>query len=221
MILFKRSSLLPISVFVLTFCGIMFFATGVAGARKTPYNATQDYVDKVMQVFQKHNVCSKKKISREKQQAIREELSQMAKKIFDFEYMCRKAVGPYWRVFTEKQRKQAVRLFSKLLETNYFDKMMEQLQDIRDLKRENIQVKNQEMLSSEKALVKSIIYYQDKKYPVNYIMRIKDDQWRIYDVEIEGVSLVNNYSSQFREILSRNKPRGFLQKLQDKVAEEE
>ncbi|GEM_PF-3520368 len=215
----KRTFLLKTITLVLGFCFMVILSSGVGLAKKeSPYNATQHYIDDVMQLFQEYEICSEKKIGPEEKKALRKDLSKMAAKIFDYDYMCRKAVGPYWRVFTDKQRKQAVKLFTELLEENYFGKLLKHMQEIQRLCGENIRVMGQEMLSSDKAVVRSIIVYGDKEYPVNYNMRKKAGKWQIYNVVIEGVSLIKNYSSQFREILGRNKPKAFLQKLQDKVA---
>jgi phospholipid transport system substrate-binding protein len=48
----------------------------------------------------------------------------------------------------------------------------------------------------------------------------KDDAWRVYDVKVEGVSLVKNYRSQFREILSKESPDQLIERLKEKVAEQ-
>ena len=214
---YKRTFLLKTTTLVLGFCCMVIFSSSAGLAKESPYNATQHYINNVMQLFLDYDICSEKKIGPEEKKALRRDLSKMAGKIFDFDYMCRKAVGPYWRVFTDKQRDQAVSLFTELLEENYFGKLLEHMQEIKRLCGENIRVTGQEMLSSDKAVVKSIIVYGDNEYPVNYIMHEKAGKWQIYNVVIEGVSLIENYSSQFREILGRNKPKAFLQKLQDKV----
>lgn len=214
---YKRVFSQAIFALVLIICCMFLFSGNMALAKKSPYNATKDYIDEVMQKFLDSDVCSKEKMTTEKKQALRDDLSQMADKIFDFEYMCRKAVGPYWRAFTDEQRKRAVSLFTELLENNYFGKLLEHMEEIQDLCRENFRVTGQEMLSSNKAVVHSFIVYRDKKYPVDYIMRDDDGEWQIYNVDIEGVSFLDNYSSQFRDMLGRKKPEVFLEKLENKV----
>ena len=56
-----------------------------------------------------------------------------------------------------------------------------------------------------------------REIPVYYRMHNKDGQWRVYDVVIEGVSLVNNYRTQFREILANNPPEYLLDTMRKKV----
>jgi phospholipid transport system substrate-binding protein len=62
-----------------------------------------------------------------------------------------------------------------------------------------------------------IITKDNKKVPLFYRMTDKSGQWRVYDVVIEGVSMVKNYRGQFREILSKKKPEDLLQTLRKKV----
>ena len=54
--------------------------------------------------------------------------------------------------------------------------------------------------------------------PIKYSMKLSKGVWRVYDVNIEGVSLIKNYRSQFAKILNKNKPEYLIQRLRDKVA---
>lgn len=195
---------------------VFFLFTAVAEAEKKPSCAIQTYIDKVLEVFQNYNL-DKKKLSPETKKALKKDLSQTAEKIFDFDHMTRKCVGPYWRIFTEKQRKQAVSLFTDLLEEKYFAKMQDQLHKVQDWDQENIQVVEEKKLTPKKAFVKTLVFYKNQKFPVNYRLRLASNNWRIYNVIIEGVSLVKNYSSQFREVLARKRPEEFLNQLRNKL----
>ena len=64
-----------------------------------------------------------------------------------------------------------------------------------------------------------IITTDNKKVPLFYRMTQKGDQWRVYDVVIEGVSMIKNYRGQFRDILSKKKPEELLQTLREKTKE--
>ena len=57
-----------------------------------------------------------------------------------------------------------------------------------------------------------------KKIPLNYRMIEKDGKWRVYDVVIEGISMVKNYRGQFREILSKKKPEDLIETLKKKTS---
>ena len=71
------------------------------------------------------------------------------------------------------------------------------------------------------AEVKTQIVRATVQIPVNYRM-LKDGEghWRVYDVIVEGVSLVKNYRTQFASILSKDKPAQLIQRLNDKLAEQ-
>jgi phospholipid transport system substrate-binding protein len=67
--------------------------------------------------------------------------------------------------------------------------------------------------------VKTVVITSDKKIPVDYALLEKDGGWQVYDARIEGVSLVQNYRSQFNDIMIRNSPEGLLEILRKRVQE--
>ncbi len=56
---------------------------------------------------------------------------------------------------------------------------------------------------------------------MDYSLKKKNDQWRVYDVKVEGVSLVKNYRTQFNDILRKEKPAELIERLKSKVAEQD
>jgi phospholipid transport system substrate-binding protein len=70
------------------------------------------------------------------------------------------------------------------------------------------------------AVVKTFIVSARNRIPVDYSLIQKGDTWRVYDVKVEGVSLVKNYRSQFKEILSKESPDELIERLKQKVAEQ-
>jgi phospholipid transport system substrate-binding protein len=57
-----------------------------------------------------------------------------------------------------------------------------------------------------------------KKIPLDYRLVLKDGKWRVYDVIIEGISMVKNYRDQFRDILAKDSPEQVLKMLREKVS---
>jgi len=84
---------------------------------------------------------------------------------------------------------------------------------------EKVSFDKETMLSDDKAEVQSNIITSSKTIPMDYRMILHNAQWKVYDVIIEGVSLVKNYRSQFKEILARNPPEKLLKLLREKTAE--
>ena len=75
------------------------------------------------------------------------------------------------------------------------------------------------MLSENKAEGQTKIITKSTEIPINYRVYLKDGQWRVYDVIIEGISLIQNYRTQFREILANNPPEEVLKILREKTGE--
>jgi phospholipid transport system substrate-binding protein len=71
------------------------------------------------------------------------------------------------------------------------------------------------------AIVKTLIVTDQNKIPVDYSLKEKDGRWRVYDVKVEGVSLIKNYRTQFNDILRKEKPAELIERLKAKVAEQE
>jgi phospholipid transport system substrate-binding protein len=106
-----------------------------------------------------------------------------------------------------------VTLFEKLLQSIYADRILAYTHEKIEFGKETELRKGQEEVESY------IITTDNKKVPLFYRMTNKSGQWRVYDVVIEGISMVKNYRGQFREILSTKKPEDLLQTLREKTKE--
>ncbi len=139
-----------------------------------------------------------------------EMLVQVGESLFDFNDVTRLAVGRYWKSFTNEQRHEFRDLFSQLLQKIYMDK-------IQSYNGEPVVFDKETMLSPTKAKVNTYILWNGKEVPLDYMLRFKHDEWRVYDVIVEGVSLVKNYRSQFDSILSKNPPSVLLEQVRNKI----
>jgi phospholipid transport system substrate-binding protein len=141
------------------------------------------------------------------------EISNIINEVFDWQELSRRTLGREWKKFSPDQQKEFVTLFEKLLEGIYADRILAYTQ-------EKIEFGKETELKKGRVEVESYIITTDnKKVPLFYRMTNKSGQWRVYDVVIEGVSMVKNYRGQFRQILSTKKPEDLLQTLRDKVKE--
>ena len=115
---------------------------------------------------------------------------------FNFDEMSRRALGVNWKKRTPQEKQEFISVFKELLENSYASK-------IEGYKGEKI-VYGQEVQDLPFAEVRTnIVTTKGEQYAVNYRVLKEGTEWRIYDIVIEGVSLVNNYRSQFTEMLSR------------------
>ncbi|HEX9191467.1 MAG TPA: ABC transporter substrate-binding protein [Candidatus Deferrimicrobiaceae bacterium] len=129
---------------------------------------------------------------------------------FAFDEMARRSLGAYWKDRTPQERQEFVKLFTDLLENSYAGK-------IEGYKGEKITY-GKETSDPPYAEVRTTISNpQGQEYSVDYRLLKGGERWRVYDVVIEGVSLVNNYRSQFAGILQKSPFDELTKKLRETV----
>ena len=132
----------------------------------------------------------------EKRLERREKLRKVLYAEFDFVAMSRGAVGRPWRKFSKEQKKRFIPLFRHLLENTYMD-------TIERYKGEDVRFIKEVEQSKNVVRVDSIVRSKGAEFKVSYQMRRRDQAWKVFNVIIEGVSVVSNYRAQFRQILRR------------------
>lgn len=141
------------------------------------------------------------------------EIRNIINEVFDYTELSRRTLGREWPKFNPEQQKEFVDLFAELLENVYADRILAYTH-------EEIEFDKETELKPGRVEVESYIITTDnKRVPLFYRLTDKSGSWRVYDVVIEGVSMVKNYRGQFREILSKKKPEELLQTLREKVKE--
>lgn len=130
---------------------------------------------------------------------------------FDYREMAKLSLGPTWHQISAGQKDEFVRLFAELLEASYADKIVKYAQRVRIDYTGEIPMGN-------RAEVRTVVVKPNDRIPLNYRLIREDGTWKVYDVIIEGVSLVSNYRSQFRRIIHRSSYADLVQRLKNKVA---
>lgn len=138
-----------------------------------------------------------------------QEIEAEADNLFDFVELSKRTLGLNWNRFTQDQRKEFVQLFRSRLRDAYVDK-------ITAYANEQVNFTKEVPLSETTVEVQSVVVRKNGQTPVNYRVIKKGNDWKIYDVVIEGVSLISNYNTQFREILADNPPEKLLETLRKK-----
>jgi phospholipid transport system substrate-binding protein len=133
-----------------------------------------------------------------------------AEKLFDFVELSKRTLGLNWNKFTPEQRKEFVELFKTILKDAYVEK-------ITAYTNEQVNFTKEVSLSEDTVEVQSSVVTKSGQVPIYYRVLKKENEWKVYDVVIEGVSLINNYRTQFREILGNNPPEKLLETLRKKV----
>jgi len=138
----------------------------------------------------------------------RDKILSLIKNRFDFREMSRRVLGKTWRKIDNQERDRFTALMTKLLENVYIGKLESYSgQEIEFVA---------EKIKGQRAQVTTLVENGDIKIPVHYIMRKTESKWMVYDINIEGVSLVRNYKEQFKSILRKDDYQGLVKVLEDK-----
>jgi phospholipid transport system substrate-binding protein len=136
----------------------------------------------------------------------------IANEIFDFSEIARRSLGRYWQPLSEPQRTEFVGLFGDLLERSYISKI--------ELYGGEKIVYSGERVEADLATVSTRIMTKNgTEVPVDYRLFKRGDRWMIYDVSVEGISLVSNYRTQFNKIIQTNGFNGLVEKMKTKQTE--
>jgi phospholipid transport system substrate-binding protein len=186
---------------------LLLAPSGVWGAGE-PTDRIRGAIDRAIGILKDPQLQGPEKRERRKELLRRE-----IEPAFDFEEMSRRSLGPEWRGRTEPERKEFVSLFTELLANSYLGKIEAyEGEEIRYVK---------ETVDLPYAQVETrVVTKRGQEFPVNYRMRRGDGGWRIYDVVIEGISLVNNYRSQFQSLLRKSSFEAMLERLRTTVREQ-
>ena len=138
-----------------------------------------------------------------------EKIEAAADALFDFVELSKRTLGLNWNKFTVEQRKEFVRLFETLLRGIYIDRITAYTD-------EQVNFTKEVPLSQTTAEVDSTVTGKGGRVGIDYRVIKEESGWRVYDVVIDGVSLISNYQTQFREILANNPPEKLLETLREK-----
>jgi len=131
--------------------------------------------------------------------------------VFDFKELSRRTLGRTWKKMNPEQQTEFVDLFTKVLQGVYADLLM-------SYSDQKILFGKETMLKKGRAEVESHLVTSDnRKIPLFYRMTNKSGSWKVYDVIVEGVSMVKNYRTQFKEILANDPPEKLLEVLREKA----
>ncbi len=183
----------------------MFFLSALPVHAGAPLDTITTNVNKVLDVVRDPKLKdeSAKGAKKEKLEAIYE-------KMFDEVELSKRTLGVNWTKLNPAQQKEFIQLYRQVLEKAYIDKIL-------SYTNEKIVFSKENMLSNNQAEVQTNVITSSKEIPIFYRVILKDGAWKVYDVVIENVSLVQNYRSQFNSILAKNTPDQLLEILRKKV----
>ncbi|NIO03429.1 MAG: ABC transporter substrate-binding protein [Proteobacteria bacterium] len=165
-----------------------------------PLETTQANVNKVLKVLGDASL---------QEEAKKEKIRSISNEMFDWNALSRLTLGRNWKKLNDAQRKEFMELYREILEGAYMGKLL-------DYTNEKVVFHKETMLSKNKAEVQTKIIAKNAEIPLHYRMIQRGGSWKVYDLIIEGVSLVKNYRSQFNEILRKKSPEELLKLLRKK-----
>jgi phospholipid transport system substrate-binding protein len=186
-------------IFILVTCIYSAYASA-------PFDIIKEKIDRVFSVLKDPAYSDQAKKTEQ-----HDILWGIIKEAFDFNGMARLTLARNWQTFTPAQQEEFAGLFGQFLGNTYLDKIQSGFSD------EQVEYTGEEILSDTKAVVMTNLIRKGVKTPVHYSLQKKGDTWRIYDVKIEGVSLLKNYRTQFSDILLKERPEGLINMLKEKI----
>ncbi len=167
----------------------------------SPIKEIRATLDDVLKVVEAHPGKAQDAIRREK-------LREVINPRFDFREMSQRSLGANWQAGTPEQQKQFVDTFSDLLAKTYLAK-------IELIKKDTVTIEKEDV-DFPKALVKTTIFYNEDKFPLDYKLINRGGTWKVYDVVVENIGLVANYRNEFAGIIRKDGFDGLLKQLAEK-----
>ena len=195
-----RPRVASISVLILLSCLLLPAASSAGG----PTEQVRATVDKVLAIVRSPNPKSKAQID-----AQRTQLLEVIFPRFDFTEMAKRSLGPHWARRTPEEQREFVGIFAALMGRTYAD-------NIESYSSQNV-LYTREVQDKDYAEVDTKIV-ADKRADVsiNYKLHSVNKQWKVYDLVIENISLVNNYRSQFDRVIARSSFEDLVRIMKEK-----
>lgn len=173
-------------------------ASADAGA---PTDQLKVSVEQIVKVLEDPGLKPEAK-AKDRRAAIRKE----AEVVFDFGETAKRALGRHWQTLAEKDRQEFTALFTDLIERAYISK-------IERYSGERIAYAGEAIDGGLATVRTRFVTKQGTEIPVDYRMQQRGDRWLVYDVSVEGVSLINNYRTQFEKIIQTSSYSELVRKM--------
>jgi phospholipid transport system substrate-binding protein len=147
-----------------------------------------------------------------KQTARREKVSELIKARFSYEEMAKRTLGKHWNDRTDKEKKEFTEVFTKLVEKSYIDKL-------ETLSNDTVVFGSESVSPAGASVNTTIVTQMGTEIPVSYRLVKRDStDWKVYDIVVSGVSLVNNFRSKFSKALSASSYEELVKSLRKEAS---
>ncbi|HEX5530671.1 MAG TPA: ABC transporter substrate-binding protein [Methylomirabilota bacterium] len=166
-----------------------------------PTDQLKSSVEQIVKVLEDPALKTESRV-KDRRAAIRKE----AEVVFDFTETAKRALGRHWQGLSEKDRQEFTGLFTDLIERAYISK-------IERYSGERIAYAGEAIDGGLATVRTRFVTKQGTEVPVDYRMQQRGDRWFVYDVSVEGVSLINNYRTQFDKIIQTSSYAELVRKM--------
>lgn len=188
---------------VMMVVAILWAVSAIPSYAGVPTDSMKATVDEVLRIVRDNELKQPHKATERRQM-----LEQVVEARFDYHEMSRRALGAPWNTLSDREQQEFVGLFRTLLTNSYADK-------IETYSGEGVQYLNERM-EKEYAEVRTKVLSGKTEIPLDYRLINKANDWRVYDVVVDGISLVNNYRGQFTKIIKSSSYLDLVEQLRKK-----
>jgi phospholipid transport system substrate-binding protein len=186
---------------------LLFSICSVHGAwAGLPTDQLRDGVDRVVKVLRDPELRGDKRAD-ERRAAI----NKVADEIFDFAETAKRSLGQHWAQRTPAERKEFVRLFTELVQRTYISKV--------DQYNSEMTFRGDTVDGDEAVVRTTLLLNKGAEMALDYRMHHPRDRWQVYDLNIDGISLVANYRAQFNKIVRTSSYEALVTALKSRQAE--
>jgi phospholipid transport system substrate-binding protein len=185
-----------------TLFGLLLTLAGVVWAADNATESVRTSVDAIIGILKDSSMDKPAK---------RDKIRGVIAERFDFRVMSQSTLATNWKKASQEEQQRFVTLFAELIQNTYIGR-------VEAYTNETVKYPG-EKISNNRAVVDTLIVTANAEIPVTYKLYLKDERWLVYDVNIEGVSLISNYRNSYQEIVKKEGFSGLLVKMEEKVKE--
>jgi len=142
-------------------------------------------------------------------EAKRKELKEAVYPKFDFAEMARRSLGSHWQRRSPEEQRAFVKAFTELIEQSY-------MSNLESYEGEKVIIGKEKQDKDFAEVDTKIITKKGEEFSVYYKLHQSGSDWKVYDVIIENISLVNNYRSQFNRVIAQSSFEELFRRMKDK-----
>jgi phospholipid transport system substrate-binding protein len=170
-------------------------------AQPDPLSSVESMVKSILEILEHPTMSLEEK---------KKQVSGRAQRFLSIDSMSQRTLGTYWSSATQEQRDHFIYLFTRILEETYLNRIDDYTGGtVRYL---------QQRVKDDRAIVDTLIIADELELPVQYRMVYEQESWRVFDIVIDGVSLIMNYRASYGEIIRRQGFDGLFRLMEERVA---